>query len=401
MMLKKRSRPVLKDQSKGYLMSHSTSDGVVKKSSTSSFLSVPGLLVGFTSKGSSDCDAVWSPTSPLDKVFSSRGNSNLGSPTPASSNGRPKCWDSSRVGLGLVDSLKDDDEAKPCGKAWRNRNIVFGSQMKFNISIPKSCPAGLRTNSPGGAPVSLSHDCGIPSQQNFVSSKFHSNSSGLGLESKEAKLQHEEFVLLQSCSVDTGRLSLLLAKSFCNSSSNLHSEVQSDSMNSVFGSTLAKGNANFEKLLGSLPISLDSSHWLLSTLSASEIEQSEDYTCIISHGPNPKMTHIFGDCILESHNIESPSLKKTDRKEEKGCTWPPKLPGNSVSCSSCKKKLEEGKDNIFMHRNNKAFHSCECCDQETLIGEKMKKPSLFSAGSPGSSFNEETLLDEMALASWD
>ncbi|KAG6538835.1 FCS-Like Zinc finger 10-like [Zingiber officinale] len=366
MMLKKRSRPVLKDQSKGYLMSHSTSDGVVKKSSTSSFLSVPGLLVGFTSKGSSDCDAVWSPTSPLDKVFSSRGNSNLGSPTPGSSNGRLKCWDSSRVGLGLVDSLKDDDENKPCGKALGNRNIVFGSQIKFNISIPKPC--------------------GISSQQNFVSSKFHSNSSGLGLESKEAKLQNEEFVLLQSCSVDTGRLSLLLTKSFCNSSSNLQSEVQSDSMNSVFGSTLAKGNANFEKLLGSLPISLDSSHWLLSTLSASEIEQSEDYTCIISHGPNPKKTHIFGDCILESHNIESPSFKKTDRKEEKGCTWPPKLPENSVSCSSCKKKSEEGKD-IFVHS-----------DQER---EKMKKPSIFLAGSPGSSFNEETLLDEMALASWD
>ncbi|CAE5964843.1 unnamed protein product [Arabidopsis arenosa] len=26
---------------------------------------------------------------------------------------------------------------------------------------------------------------------------------------------------------------------------------------------------------------------------------SEDYTCIISHGPNPKTTHIFGDCILD------------------------------------------------------------------------------------------------------
>uniref|UniRef100_A0A5B6ZVU4 Uncharacterized protein n=1 Tax=Davidia involucrata TaxID=16924 RepID=A0A5B6ZVU4_DAVIN len=35
-------------------------------------------------------------------------------------------------------------------------------------------------------------------------------------------------------------------------------------------------------------------------LSASEMELSEDYTCVISHGPNPKTTHIFDDCVVES-----------------------------------------------------------------------------------------------------
>ncbi|KAK4717481.1 hypothetical protein R3W88_015819 [Solanum pinnatisectum] len=31
-----------------------------------------------------------------------------------------------------------------------------------------------------------------------------------------------------------------------------------------------------------------------------EMESSEDYTCVITHGPNPKTTHIFDNCIIES-----------------------------------------------------------------------------------------------------
>ncbi|XP_016577279.2 FCS-Like Zinc finger 10-like [Capsicum annuum] len=30
-----------------------------------------------------------------------------------------------------------------------------------------------------------------------------------------------------------------------------------------------------------------------------EMESSEDYTCVISHGPNPRTTHIFDNCIVE------------------------------------------------------------------------------------------------------
>ncbi|XP_042375252.1 FCS-Like Zinc finger 8-like isoform X1 [Zingiber officinale] len=36
------------------------------------------------------------------------------------------------------------------------------------------------------------------------------------------------------------------------------------------------------------------------SISVSEMERSEDYTCVISHGPNPKTTHIFDNCIVES-----------------------------------------------------------------------------------------------------
>ncbi|XP_020591701.1 protein MARD1-like [Phalaenopsis equestris] len=35
-------------------------------------------------------------------------------------------------------------------------------------------------------------------------------------------------------------------------------------------------------------------------LSPKEMELSEDYTCVISYGPNPKKTHIFDNCVVES-----------------------------------------------------------------------------------------------------
>jgi len=39
-------------------------------------------------------------------------------------------------------------------------------------------------------------------------------------------------------------------------------------------------------------------------LSASEMELSEDYTRVISRGPNPRTTHIFDNCIIESSCFE-------------------------------------------------------------------------------------------------
>ncbi|WMV47232.1 hypothetical protein MTR67_040617 [Solanum verrucosum] len=38
-------------------------------------------------------------------------------------------------------------------------------------------------------------------------------------------------------------------------------------------------------------------------LSLREMESLEDYTCVITHGPNPKKTHIFDNCVVESCSV--------------------------------------------------------------------------------------------------
>uniref|UniRef100_A0A5B6YG64 FLZ-type domain-containing protein n=1 Tax=Davidia involucrata TaxID=16924 RepID=A0A5B6YG64_DAVIN len=101
-------------------------------------------------------------------------------------------------------------------------------------------------------------------------------------------------------------------------------------------------------------------------LSMSEMELSEDYTCVISHGPNPKTTHIYGNCVLENCcGIVSLSELKNEN-----CTSTHKFNSpweNFLSfCYTCKKNLGQGKD-IYMYRGEKAFCSRECRGQEMLF----------------------------------
>ncbi len=84
----------------------------------------------------------------------------------------------------------------------------------------------------------------------------------------------------------------------------------------------------------------------------SGMELSEDYTCVISHGPNPKTTHIFDNYIVESHWV---------------LPEPNPAPGSFLSfCHTCKKNLEQ-KNDIFIYRGEKAFCSQECRYQEMLL----------------------------------
>ncbi|KAH7681857.1 Zinc finger LIM-type protein [Dioscorea alata] len=302
---------------------------------SSSFFSVPGLFVGFSTKGQSDCDSAKSPTSPLDyKLFSNLRSSR----SSCLDTHYPKSWDCSKVGLGLVDSLNDD-----CGilsGSSENRNIVFGSQMRINIPNPLKESSAL-----DDAPKSLPKDYGIPSQTEF---------------------KPVELGKICSCS---------LVREGMNSSSNFS---------------------------GSLPINFGSSHGLIASLSASEIELSEDYTCIISHGPNPKTTHIFGDCILESHPSVSPRLMNKDLgvggRSSSLLKCSEDLPSHSPDdflsyCFSCNKKLE-GKD-IYIYRGEKAFCSCDCREQEILIEQEMEKPVTDSSDSLSSSFHDEIFPEGM------
>nr|CAD1819773.1 unnamed protein product [Ananas comosus var. bracteatus] len=100
---------------------------------------------------------------------------------------------------------------------------------------------------------------------------------------------------------------------------------------------------------------------VVANLVVSDLELSEDYTCVISHGPNPKTTHIFDNCIIESRCC--------------GCANEGDLAGSGgggllSSCHACNKRLGQG-DEIFMYRGEKAFCSSECRHQEMLLDEAM------------------------------
>ncbi|KAF8392398.1 hypothetical protein HHK36_022740 [Tetracentron sinense] len=83
-------------------------------------------------------------------------------------------------------------------------------------------------------------------------------------------------------------------------------------------------------------------------LSASEMELSEDYTCVIYHGPNPKTTHIFDNCIVEN-------------------------------CCDGFGFLHLGRRIVFSPIGEKAFCSCECRHKEMLFEEGMENSELDDA----------------------
>ncbi|KAK1282560.1 MAR-binding filament-like protein 1 [Acorus calamus] len=279
MMLRKRSR---KDQSKDQSMLNSASESnfslttSIQRSKTSSFFSLPGLFVGFTSKRSSDNDPSRSPTSPLDsKVFSNLGNSFVRSPR----------WDSDRVGLGIVDSLNDETKTGGVfGLSKSGRNIVFGSQMKINV--PNSvthCQSPLE-DSLVTTPRSLPGTFKVPPQNHHIGSPKP--------QSDLIPVEPNPLGKIRSCSN-------------CNDFGSENNKPQ------VGSPLLIKKGIDFDKFSSSLPVSFNVSfHGRMGSFIASEIELSEDYTRIISHGPNPKTTHIYGDLILEDDCLESNKLEE-------------------------------------------------------------------------------------------
>ncbi|CAL9057321.1 unnamed protein product [Musa banksii] len=397
-----------KDHGSEQLVSDSPSDscfsskGLMQTARNTSLFGVPGVFVGFSTKGFSNSDAVRSPTSPLDcKAFSGLGNSFLGSPRSASLDGKPRCWDCNRVGLSLVDALKD--EAEPCGKFLglsESRTSAFAPATRIDISCHKSHLAGLRDDSSCAAPKSLPKDYAISSHTlgGWVRPQLDRPRMS-ALRSKVAESECGELGLLRSYSADISRPSSLKADFVYRNSKSISDVFPSDSNSSMVDSfRLVERSASFDKFSGE---TIGSSYGVITSLSASEIEQSEDYTCIISHGPNPKTTHIFGDCILESHSFPSLVFENKCRTDDCRSAWLLKPSEDSPPCStddflrsclSCKKKLEEGKD-IYMYKGEKAFCSCDCRDREILIEEEMEKLTIDSSGTPGSSFHEDMFAD--------
>ncbi|GMI66509.1 hypothetical protein like AT3G22550 [Hibiscus trionum] len=87
-----------------------------------------------------------------------------------------------------------------------------------------------------------------------------------------------------------------------------------------------------------------------------EMELSEDYTCVISHGPNPRTTHIFDNFVLENYCSVPDNKLKTTSETESFLSF----------CHTCKKNLEQEID-IYIYRGEEAFCSPECRYQEMLL----------------------------------
>lgn len=406
-MLKKRTRSHQKVQTMGHMMSDGISDSyfqsdvLVRKHKNNSFFNVPGVFVGLNPKGS-ESDSVRSPTSPLDfRVFS-----NLGNPFRSStSEGANKTWGCTKVGLGIVDSL--DDEMKQSGKVLRSsdsKNIVFGTQMRIrthdfveSIEEPKSLPRNISI-----FPHTLSK-----------SSNLQKGNSDVVFGIGEALSEHDLSRNFRSCSLDSGRSSSRFA-SLGNRTAAFGSE---NAINPVVSHTKCVrgcsklGNPAGGAKLSPIPTSVGSNTSLVGSISASDIELSEDYTCVRTRGPNAKVTHIFCDCILECHNNELPNFCKN-------ATVLPEVTDSSEIltsfpssdflrfCSSCKKKLD-GED-IYMYRSvrihcisnssndlmvlivktcimfcrgEKAFCSLDCRSEAILIDEEMEKVDNDTEGT--------------------
>ncbi|KAK7243005.1 hypothetical protein RIF29_37787 [Crotalaria pallida] len=82
----------------------------------------------------------------------------------------------------------------------------------------------------------------------------------------------------------------------------------------------------------------------------SEMELSEEYTCVISHlGPYPKTTHIFNNCIVEQNYFSVPQKSHYYYASASFLSF----------CYTCKKHLHQKMD-IFIYKGEKAFCSPEC-----------------------------------------
>ncbi|XP_042006991.1 FCS-Like Zinc finger 8-like isoform X1 [Salvia splendens] len=97
-------------------------------------------------------------------------------------------------------------------------------------------------------------------------------------------------------------------------------------------------------------------------LSLKEMEMSEDYTCVIKHGPNPETKHIYDDCILDNHD---PKLDLSQPQIEESKDF-------FGFCHAYKAALQEDKE-IYIYSGEKAFCSQECRSKEMV----MENPGAF------------------------
>ncbi|KAL3650847.1 hypothetical protein CASFOL_007250 [Castilleja foliolosa] len=356
-MLKKRTRSHHKDQ---HMMNHLISDAISdsdilsQKQKTSSFLKIPGLFVGFNPR-SPDADSVRSPTSPLDfRIFSGFGNPfrhhHLRSENEPQQQTK---WNHGKVGLSIIDSL--DDKTKEPGTVVK-KNILLERQLSV-----KSLDFGSHVNSlevPGNKPVS--------------DLLFETEKTPF-----EPDLENED---IRARSMDSGDYESYLESRF--GSTGLILENTENLMTPLESGDIPESDKKLGNISGRKPSSIS-----VGPVSVSEIEDSEDYTRVMTHGPNPKVTHIFGDRVLECRDDEvTMFLEKTEDDGNK--TLEAGGPSNALAffapnnflkfCYSCNKGLD-GED-IYMYRGEKAFCSFACRSHEIEKEEELEKTDNESSG---------------------
>ncbi|KAJ6745535.1 FCS-LIKE ZINC FINGER 11 [Salix koriyanagi] len=325
-MLRKRTRSLQKDQQMGQLtMSDSGSE--------SHFQS----------------DNMGSPTSPLDfRMFSNIRNPNK---FPGSYHGgQQKSWDCSKVGLSIVDSLDDDGEGS--GEVLRSsesKNILFGPRVRSKTPNFQSHTDSFQ------APKSLPRNFAV-FPRTLTKSPLQKGSSDVLFEIGEDPSDYDPFGKIRSCSLDSCRpfpsLSRLAGQNSKASSGNFCSNnitTRGDCPPQLFGGSSNSNNFSNTNLTYT-PMSVSSVNGLIGSLSASEIELSEDYTCrrLIAPGCCSKIPSSFPSKDFLSF------------------------------CYYCNKKLDEGKD-IYIYRGEKAFCSLSCRSEEIMIDEELENTSTKSS----------------------
>lgn len=295
-MLKKRSSAVCSKQDlmSGHISLPSPTTKFRSRPAGSSLIPSPGFLNTEAS--------VMSPTSILEsKPFSAAGNHFISDRKPrADSNNSSETkfhpWDvinSQKVGLGIVDALRDEKTDKKSSKV-ESRMVLFGSQLK--VQIPSTNQNPVFATGSALSPRSLIE---------------------FGVKNKNSKLAMTLLSPQRRPLAATAPTSEPSPSAFC--------------------------------------------------LSPSEMELSEDYTRVVSHGPNPRTIHIFDTCTVENCNDGLSPLRREIKFSMDGSSG---FPSDDflAFCHSCRMKLGQGKD-IFMYRGEKAFCSHECRNREMLLDD--------------------------------
>ena len=323
---------------------------------SSSLFGIPGFLVGFGTKGSSESDSIRSPTSPLDVgVFSNfRNPVSLRYARSSSEKGYRKDWNGNKVGLGIVNSLVDDTAGGVLGLE-KQKNIIFGPQVKPNATdslkrYHASLGSSLRSKS-----LPTNYVASRLSQTKCLNSQL--SSKNVVFDNEEVPIEPELLDNPPLCFSDSNVPSSLasLTNNHNSRSGNFCLEVKTGKSLLEIGTSSGLDNSPGIKP-STVPIPISPSQGYVGSLSAREIELSEDYTCIISHGPNPKTIHIFGDCILECHTNESNNFGK-EEESRSGLPQAAKNPEESspiqphevLTCYTCKRKMEEDQE-VYMFR---------------------------------------------------